>query len=392
MVGRDDGHQPFAQDDLGVEERRVERWAGQADVELAATDSVDLCAGDPLGQQHLHVRKRTGEASQQRPQDGDRRDCGEAEPQDTGRTGVDAAGKVSRAVHQVEQPVRLVQERRPGTGQRDPAVVALKQAGADSSLQLLDLATQRRLRHREPLGCPTEVQLLRDGDETPHLIESDTHALKVSSHASSGLDEHRRWLLSVGDHTTCQGVSRCASRPPSSPASPPRASPSPRAVGYPTRPAVTTGVTTLPAPSRCSSAPTPAGPATSSAVPCQGTGRRAGGVVPGHQQVGLERRSRGGRLGQGGAGRLHHRHPERVPLRHHPPRRCRGRGHEHRRLRRHPGRLPRRLRHGRQPRQRHRERRRPQGCAEEGHLRHDRRRDRLPALLCPPRRQRRRRR
>ena len=46
-----------------------------------------------------------------------------------------------------------------------------------------------------------------------------------------------------------------------------------------------------------------------------------------------------GRGGQGGTRRIHHRHPERFAVRHHPACCVRGRGHRHRRLRRRPGRL-----------------------------------------------------
>ena len=84
----------------------------------------------------------------------------------------------------------------------------------------------------------------------------------------------------------------------------------------------------------------------------QGPLRRARRVVPGDQQRGRQRRAGRRRSRRRRARRLDDRDPERLPLRHHPARGWRGRGHQHRRLRRRPGRLPRRLRHGRQPRQR----------------------------------------
>ena len=214
MVGGHDRHQGFAQHDAGLQEGRVERRSRQADVELAAADAVDLGQRHPLGQQHLDVGQRRSQPPQQRPQDRDRRDGGEAQPHDPGSAGVDAAGQVAGALDEVEQPVGLVQEGSARTGQLDPAVVALEQLRTDGLLQLLDLTRQRGLRHAQPFGRPSEVQLLRDGDEAPHLIEGDRHAGKVSSHATSGLDEHRgRCLVSV----VTPGFETVAERPPQPP-------------------------------------------------------------------------------------------------------------------------------------------------------------------------------
>ena len=82
------------------------------------------------------------------------------------------------------------------------------------------------------------------------------------------------------------------------------------------------------------------------------------------------------------ARRLDHRDPERLALRDHSARRRRGRGDQHRRLRGRPGRLARRLRAwSPTPTAAIAQPRGPQGGDGEGHLRHDRRRHRLPALL-----------
>ena len=88
--------------------------------------------------------------------------------------------------------------------------------------------------------------------------------------------------------------------------------------------------------------------------PCclQGTQRQPRRIVPGDQPRGRQRRARGRRGGQGQAGRLDDRHPERVPVCHHPAGRQPGRGHQDRRLRNRAGRVPRRLRARHQPGQR----------------------------------------
>ena len=130
MVSWDDRHQGLAQHDLRVQESGIERRSGQADVQLSAPDAVDLGAGDSLRQQHLNVREGVADPAQQWSQDGDRRDSGEAEPHHAGGAGIDAAGKVTSAVDEVEKPVCLVQEGLPSTRQLNLAIVAREQDSA----------------------------------------------------------------------------------------------------------------------------------------------------------------------------------------------------------------------------------------------------------------------
>ena len=359
VVGRDDGHQRLAQDDLRGQQRGVERRAREADVELAAADAVDLREGHPLGEQHLHVGQRGGQPAQQRAEDGDRGDGGEAEAYDARGARVDPTGQVPGALHQVEQPVGLVEEGRAGPGELDAAVVALEQLGAHGLLQLLDLARQRGLGHLQPLGRAAEVQLLGDRHEGPHLVEGDhpvrvVHdARRISFHAESGLDGHHRASLvsavtphskehSMRKHlslgavatvavvalTACGGVQNTAGGGSDSGDYPSGAVEMP--VG-----ASAGGSSDLDQPTDL------AGPL-----------RRARRLLPGHQPRGRQRCARRRRGGQGRARRLHDLGPERVALRHHPAGRQRGRGHQHRRLRGRPGRLARRLRARRQQGQR----------------------------------------
>ncbi len=67
-------------------------------------------------------------------------------------------------------------------GERDVAVVALQQPFTDNLFQLPDGATQRRLRHVEPLRSLTEMQQLGDGEIGAQVTHIDAHsnAFKVS--------------------------------------------------------------------------------------------------------------------------------------------------------------------------------------------------------------------
>ena len=110
--------------------------------------------------------------------------------------GVDPAGQVAGALDQVEQPVGLVEERRPGAGQLDPPVVALEQRGADALLQLLDLPRQRRLGHRSRSAARPKCS--SSATATKHrtwsrVIMASYDAAKVSSPC-----RHRAWTGIVG--------------------------------------------------------------------------------------------------------------------------------------------------------------------------------------------------
>ena len=98
---------------------------------------------------------------------------------------LDAAGLMSEgAAGQHQEPAGVGQEGRTRGGQLHRSVVPIEQPDADLSLQLLDLTAERvQLGYREPLGSPTEVQLLGDRDESTDLIEGEHDTRTVSSDA-----------------------------------------------------------------------------------------------------------------------------------------------------------------------------------------------------------------
>src|SRR5699024_68539 len=55
--------------------------------------------------------------------------------------------------------------------QTNAAIVTIYERHINGSLELLHLPAQRRLRHRQALSSPPEMQVLGDGDEAAHLIE-----------------------------------------------------------------------------------------------------------------------------------------------------------------------------------------------------------------------------
>ncbi|KJY27040.1 hypothetical protein VR46_39550 [Streptomyces sp. NRRL S-444] len=78
-----------------------------------------------------------------------------------GRRGDAYAGLVGL----LEQGAGLVEERRPGRGERDSCGGAVQQGGAEVGLQLLDRPAQRWLAHVQPRSGPAEVEFLGDGHE-----------------------------------------------------------------------------------------------------------------------------------------------------------------------------------------------------------------------------------
>ena len=82
-----------------------------------------------------------------------------------------AAGNVDEVV---ERPQHLAGDgEQLLTGVRDPraAGAAVEQHDPQGPLELVDLGGQRRLAHEQPGGGPTEVQLLRERHESPHVLD-----------------------------------------------------------------------------------------------------------------------------------------------------------------------------------------------------------------------------
>jgi hypothetical protein len=72
--------------------------------------------------------------------------------------------------HQIgEDPLRVLQQGRPGRCQRHAVVVPLEEHQPQLPFQPADLLRQRRLRHTQRLGRPGEMQLPGDGLEVLQL-------------------------------------------------------------------------------------------------------------------------------------------------------------------------------------------------------------------------------
>src|ERR1700761_7984309 len=82
-----------------------------------------------------------------------------------------ASGGIDGAFDMIEQKPRLLEQCKPGFGQLDATRLSQKQLSADLLLQRLDLLTQGRLLHAEPVGGAGDVRFLRDNSEIPELTQ-----------------------------------------------------------------------------------------------------------------------------------------------------------------------------------------------------------------------------
>ena len=71
----------------------------------------------------------------------------------------------------LEHLLRLLDDAPADRRDRDLALAALEQAGAELLLELLDRHRQRRLAHEAVLRCPAEALLLGDRDQVAKLVE-----------------------------------------------------------------------------------------------------------------------------------------------------------------------------------------------------------------------------
>ena len=109
----------------------------------------------------------------------------EADRQPADLAALDAPRLARRVLDGVEDLARAHEERRPGRGQLDLALVAQQQLRADLLLELADLLAQRRLGHVQALRRAAEVQLLGDGDEVAQVSELHGSVMMVGSWTSS---------------------------------------------------------------------------------------------------------------------------------------------------------------------------------------------------------------
>ncbi len=178
-----------------VEDLPVERRPGQAQVESAAEEALDLLAGDEFLQVDIHVRDDFRDLLQQGAEDAEAAGGREAHAEHARAPGGDPPGGDGRAGGQGHKPPGFLEERLAGRGELHLPVVALQQFRADDLFQFLDLPAQGRLRHVQPFRCPAEVQFLGHGDESGQLVKRKHDAFRVSPDAYMGLDMHHSGSL-----------------------------------------------------------------------------------------------------------------------------------------------------------------------------------------------------
>ncbi|GAB2512059.1 hypothetical protein GCM10027267_05500 [Paramicrobacterium agarici] len=90
--------------------------------------------------------------------------------QDQTRVGAaGSSGAARRGRRGVEHSTALTEQDDPCLGQRDPATPTFEQGHTQPSFELLNGPRERRLRHPEPGGRPTEVEFFGDSGEVDEL-------------------------------------------------------------------------------------------------------------------------------------------------------------------------------------------------------------------------------
>lgn len=178
VCGRQHGHEALGQHGGETEFRVVGGWlTQQADVDGPLAQGGQLRRGGHFPDVQPHGGKPFAEGSQQAGQDGQSQGGGEADPQASGPSGADLAGR--------RQAVRDAGEGLPGGGKQFPASggegdvsrLAAEQRMADLVLQAPDLLAQRRLGDAQAGGRAAEVEFLGEYDERVQLGKGKFGAL-----------------------------------------------------------------------------------------------------------------------------------------------------------------------------------------------------------------------
>ena len=144
----------FPVQQVRIEDFTVEGRPGQAQVQFAGEQALDLLARDQFLEVDVDVGQDRGDLLQQRAQDAEAAGRREADPERPERPEAMRRAVTGARSASAMQPAGLVQEGASGGGQLDLAVVPLQQLGAHGLLQLLDLPAQRRLGHVRAVRRP----------------------------------------------------------------------------------------------------------------------------------------------------------------------------------------------------------------------------------------------
>ncbi|VXB98679.1 hypothetical protein PSCLAVI8L_230020 [Pseudoclavibacter sp. 8L] len=154
--------------------RRLHAWpvahgTQQADVDRPTLELIHLVDRHRLLQDELEARQLLGRRPKQLGEHAVRGDRRVAHRESARRPLADRANVGGRLRREVDELPSTRQQRAPRLRERDPAARAHEQLRVELALELLDLTTDGRLRHPEPLGSRPEVQFLGDGDEALKL-------------------------------------------------------------------------------------------------------------------------------------------------------------------------------------------------------------------------------
>ena len=169
-VGQRDHHGLF-EHGLDLHAGARARRAHEADVEPPVLEPAQLLGRAQLAQAQRDLRRLGANGPQQLGDERVHRRAHEADGEPADLAALDAPRLARRVLDRGENVARALQERRPGGGQLDLALVAQQQRRAHLLLEPADLLAQRGLGHVQPFRRAAEVQLFRDGHEVAQMAE-----------------------------------------------------------------------------------------------------------------------------------------------------------------------------------------------------------------------------
>jgi len=163
---------------------------GEADVEFAGDDAAGNVHAEEFARHDGHIRAVVRDRRQQRSERFEAGRRGIAEAHGSGDARAGEAGALGGALERRERERCLREERLPGGGEPDLAVVADEQLCPKGALELVDLVAQRRLGDVETRGCTAEVALLRNGEEVAKQARFEVDSPRLSVARDTGLGQH----------------------------------------------------------------------------------------------------------------------------------------------------------------------------------------------------------
>jgi hypothetical protein len=180
---------------LGVDEAGGEDFgggyaAGEADVEVAGEEGVDLVAGDHFGEGEFDGGHVLGDGADPGAEDGECGDGGEADAEGACGAAGGVAGGDGCGGGEVEDAAGFGEEGFACGGEEDGAGGSDEEFDVEGAFEFLYLAGEWGLGDAEAGGGAAEVAFFGDGDEAAELFEGECHAGKVSQDTFLDLDRY----------------------------------------------------------------------------------------------------------------------------------------------------------------------------------------------------------